>query len=96
MQLNSNKTTHTPLGCFISGTDDLPSRWIQSYSNGLSRSLGFASGGDEGLPIVLVSIDTDNLRALLGKNNNKYNSFGHDGLYFCLKACLPQWLYQQD
>ncbi|TNN29944.1 hypothetical protein EYF80_059907 [Liparis tanakae] len=46
---------------FVGVTEALPPSWIQGDSKGLSGPLRFPGGGDEGLPVVLVSIHTDNL-----------------------------------
>lgn len=40
----------------------LPSGWIECDSNGLPCPLRFTIGGDEGFPVVLIPIHTDNLR----------------------------------
>lgn len=41
--------------------DSLPSCWIQCYTHRLACLLWFTCGANEGLPIVLMSIHTNNL-----------------------------------
>lgn len=55
MSLNLSNTASTQWA------DVLPSDWIKGNSNRLSYALWFTSRGDEGLPVVLVSIHADNL-----------------------------------